>query len=432
MQNAFRQEGLWILPHEGTMGNKARNLYVNTPAILSTGFFVPKSLVVPSEYLSEAKNKPEVVWKTIDGYFPGWRRMVVRSNAPDEDAGNRCPGLYESVDVWHEDADYGKGLIEKVIHSYNKQSDQLRRKALCLPEIGMGLLVQEPVSEDIDNFKVPYSGCFSQIGEKSLLTFISDMKIHQLDSMKYSPDSLHYVDESGKITGTAQPHQHDLACRLHQLANALPRQEGKGWELEFVAKKDKEVYVVQTTPIVRSPPLVMPDNLDNLFRAKEFVGIREKRTQGILIAPFLGGCDALSRITSHLVDFDVHHKDYCLITNHLNIARSDRTTNILEYLKNAAVILDIGGGMRATDEHYAPHVMQFMRGGRVAMEGHFMHRMFPTARTLDPDMYLDEKRLRGIQYSPAQLYVSVDEINRKGIVSLVDQNPVTFGFVPVK
>src|SRR3972149_2249839 len=129
MQNAFRQEGLWILPHEGTMGNKARNLYANTPAILSTGFFVPKSLVVPSEYLSEAKNKPEVVWKTIDGYFPGWRRMVVRSNAPDEDAGNRCPGLYESVDGWHEDADYGKGLIEKVIHSYNKQSAQLRRKA---------------------------------------------------------------------------------------------------------------------------------------------------------------------------------------------------------------------------------------------------------------------------------------------------------------
>src|SRR3989338_4026260 len=147
MQNAFRQEGLWILPHEGTMGNKARNLYANTPAILSTGFFVPKSLV-----------------------------------------------------VWHEDADYGKGLIEKVIHSYNKQSAQLLRKALGLPEIGMGLLIQEPVSEDIDNFKVTYSGCFSQIGEKSLLTFISDMKIHQLDSMKYSPDSLHYVDESGKIT----------------------------------------------------------------------------------------------------------------------------------------------------------------------------------------------------------------------------------------
>lgn len=253
------------------------------------------------------------------------------------------------------------------------------------------------------------------------------MKIHQLDSMKYSPDSLHYVDGSGKITGTAQPHQHNLAYRLQKLVDAFPRQEGKGWEVEFVSKNDKEVYVVQTTPIARSPPLAVPDTLENMFMGREFVGIGEKRTQGILIAPFFTDHSTLSRIAHHLVNFDVHHRDYCLITNHLNIARTSFNSNILEYLRNAAVILDIGGGMRATDEHYAPHIMQFMREGKVAMEGYFLlQEVFPVAHTLDSDLFLNNKPISSIRYSSAQLYVSVDEINRKGIVALVNQDPVVF------
>lgn len=48
----FVDDGVWVLPSEGTLGNKAYNLYSNTATILANGFLVPRSLVVPFEYIA--------------------------------------------------------------------------------------------------------------------------------------------------------------------------------------------------------------------------------------------------------------------------------------------------------------------------------------------------------------------------------------------
>ena len=171
MQSLFIKEENWILPVQGTFGNKARDLYNNHPIIVANGAKVPKSLVVPFEYLKNARDPKAYTLELIDKYFPNWLRILVRSNAPDEDVGLRFPGLYTSEHLWHTDRSYATALIDRVIASYNRDAAKTRRSQLGLPELGMCLLIMEPVTNTPGEFDANYAGCFSDIGELGVLTF---------------------------------------------------------------------------------------------------------------------------------------------------------------------------------------------------------------------------------------------------------------------
>jgi len=95
MKHEFKQEGNWILPVEGTLGNKAKNLYENREMIDMLDFKMPRSLVIPYEYMRfEGAFYYMIDW--MQEHFPGHKKVVVRSNAPDEDVGYREPGKYVS------------------------------------------------------------------------------------------------------------------------------------------------------------------------------------------------------------------------------------------------------------------------------------------------------------------------------------------------
>ena len=44
LDDMFTEQEQWILPTMGTLGNKAKNLFENTPIIEESGFKVPRSI----------------------------------------------------------------------------------------------------------------------------------------------------------------------------------------------------------------------------------------------------------------------------------------------------------------------------------------------------------------------------------------------------
>ena len=403
----FIEEGNWILPTRGTLGNKAQNLLENQQIIEAHDFKIPRSLVIPYEFL-DVEGPIFVVLDIINKYFPDCPKVAVRSNAPDEDLGSRTPGLYASAEVWHQERgrpgnpNLSYFPLEKVMFSYYSEKARSRRERLGIEEEGMCLLVQEPI-------QASYSGCFSDIGELAVLT-LTDPK-EGLNAMQRPSLRKHRVDSQGNITGPGEhtTYESSLAERFRKLADALPEIGDKGWEIEFVGNEDG-FYVVQTTPIAKKEKFEVKETENNIFRYRSVLGTGEIITDGVLYIP-------LTPNLEELLQFDKTHSNYCLATVHSNVTKSmfNPQDSVLNYLFNASVILDIDdlGGVKP----FAVHVEQYMREGRIALLGMFTNELADIL-VRGEDYAMDYNRLRGSIYSPTKLIVKADEIEQKANVEL--------------
>lgn len=416
MKIDFTDQGNWILPVEGTLGNKAKNLYENTRTIINCGFKVPRSLVIPFEYIGSVKDQEGFTLDQINKYFPGWKRIIVRSNAPDEDLKFRFPGQYTSEYLWHKDQDYATKLIWDVLASYHTDSAKLRRRIQGLKEKGMCLLIQEPVLNDVELFDPDYSGCFSDISDLALLYFTNHEKL--LEAMQKPALKKYWVDPTGDIQESHLVEEGELAKKLRILTNSLPSIQDKGWEIEFVGSK-AGAYIVQTTPIVKKERTEIPKNLENIFNTIDVVGTGAIITDEIIYLP-LGM--AYSNLMDKLVRFDVNHFGYCLVTSKPNVTTNLSLTNICSYITNPGVIVVINDSF--DDGHpFPPHVAQFMREGRIALAGLFKGGWEDILVKGEDywDMlgkYYDSEK--DILYSPTKLAIIADEVSQEGIISLVD------------
>ncbi len=421
MELGFTEKDEWILPNQGTLGNKAKNLLDNSPAIKAHDFKIPHSLVIPFEYLRAVDDPEQFTLEQIDKYFPGWLRVAVRSNAPDEDKNARIPGQYVSEYIWHKDRWYAKSLINNVLESYDMPSARLRRKQLGLKNLGMCLLIQDIISNTPGKFDAFYVGVFSDIGESALLSFGNPSS--GLEAMMQKSLEEYWVDSNGYTEEAESKGLEELAPRLRKLADCLPLIEGKGWEIEFAGNRDGD-YVLQTTPIFKSKRLDIPDSVENIFDCIAVVGTGKVITEGILYAPFHPSIE-------ELVKFDTTHQNYCLVTAHSNIVPHGTSRHILNYLANPAAIIDIKD-VFFEDHPYSIHIKQYMREGRVALAGKFNNE-FSNALVGDEEYHLrrswDNKRYREVIYSPTKLFVKANEMSQKGSIALADGK--IHDFVPI-
>lgn len=415
MRTDFIERGNWILPVEGTLGNKAQNLHNNTATIREAGFKVPRSLVMPFEYLAAKEDQAQLVLETIDRYFPGWTMALVRSNSPDEDVGLRFPGLYRSEHIWHKDRDYAAVKLEEVTRSYSDLAAVARRAQFGLPELGMCLLIMEPVTNTPGSFDASYAGCFSDIGELAILTFTNPKS--GLEAMLTRPEKRLRIDKNGQHVDGIPPNgfttqEYDLGRRLRILADNLPQIQGKGWELEFVGNQDGD-YIVQTTPITKKARIIIPEKIDNIFEAESIVGTGEFSSNGILYVPF-------AYDYNQVMEFDRLHANYCLFADPANFMLGH---SVLRFLLNPSVIISLKYNY-THDIPFPQHVQQYMREGRIAMDGDFTNPNFSNIQLKLGRWINDGKTgdiVHSLAYSPTKLFVAGDEFSQKGVVSLAGE-----------
>ena len=452
MELTFTEQGEWVLPTQGTLGNKAQNLLDNTPVIKKHGLLVPRSLVIPFEYLQAVDDRPQFVLEQVDRYFPGWELVIARSNAPDEDLKSRFPGIYKSQAFFnttdrHPDADniIQAESINEVLNSYNKHSARLRRERLGLEHLGMCLLLQELVEG------TTHEGSFSDIGELALLTLTNSTKgsggMSYEELMSYEEElRKEWVDSKGRIKGNwihnlrgyvhLNLREEDrLARKLRNLTNALPYTKGKGWEIEFAGNKEG-TYVVQTTPVGKREPICVPDNQATIFDTETVLGTGKVTTDGILYAPS-------NPSTDELVRFDVDHAGYCLLTEPDNLGkmgfktRKGKGSHILEYLLNPLAILNLkkiseqeSGARGEAYYQFGPHIETHMREGKVALAGEFQNELgdmlyaaIKTYSVKDEDQWVTP-----LLHSPTTLVLTANERSQRGSVAVVGK---VHDFVPL-
>jgi hypothetical protein len=401
MKLEFKEKGNWILPKEGNLGNKAKNLLDNTPVIEACQLKVPRSLVIPYEYLQAVDNPTIFTLEQIDRYFPEWLRVVVRSNAPDEDLTRRNPGQYVSEDLWHNDRDNALNLINRVIKAYNIRIQKMLRRCEGLEEKAMCLLIQDLVSNTPGEFDVTSVGSFNDIGDLAVLTFnYPDLG---LEAMTGIPLKEYKVDKQGRISEEHSESEQLIAERLRKLADSLPRKDKKGWEIEFVENKEG-IYVVQTTPISKKEGFRVKRIENSIFAPIEFIGIGEIYCDGILYVDDFPELEELYR-------FNNTHRNYCVATDHAWISTvgdnidNPNTYNLIYHISNAGALLDIGGEMA---KEFSVHLKQWMREGRAAMKGIF-------------DSSLIQLPSGHGFYSPTKLIVRADELENQGNVEVVGE-----------
>jgi len=387
----FKIEGNWILPTKGTFGNKARNLYDNQGVIANHGFKIPRSMVIPYEYL--AYGYPAIV-DIIHHYFGNGKTVAIRSNSPDEDLGERTPGLYRSEAVeLNKDRVGTQDIIGAVVDSYNYYDADFRRKELRLENKGMCLLVQDFIPAD-------YSGSFSDLGETGILTFTNSQM--GMRAMTEKPFSKYRVDLKGKIISKNLMHTHTyeeyIAERLRRLSSALPKLgNDKGWETEFVFNEEGK-YIVQTTPIKRQASFVVVPSERNIFDPREVIGRGSFRTNGILYLPF-----SKPRLVSRVDD---SMENYCIVTNYHGVSRGVGEGS-LERARKSNVLICIEDRFPGLHP-FSAHVAQFIReGDRCAMVGRFTNDMNKYLLSSD-DISLSDQHMYGL-FSPTQLDIQADE-----------------------
>ncbi len=391
MNIGFIDDGRWIMPVEGTIGNKSRNLYNNSGVIEACSFKIPRSLVIPFEYL-KGHSPYHFTLEQIDAYFPGWKRIMLRSDAPDEDVMARMPGLYTSEHLWRPDRDSSYFLFERVISSYKNYTAWRARTAFNIPYLGMGLLIQPIVSNTGEDFDADYVGCYSDIGELALLTFNEPKNGER--AMEKPPLKRTWV-EDGKLRGKYSARERKLAYNLSLLAGALPEIEGRGWEIEFAAGKDSD-FVVQTTPVKKFPAgeeLSVPENLESVFECEDAVG-KGKRVShgGILYVPPAATLEEFAQ-------FDRSYKDYFVVCSHLAIIGQEK---VLYMFQNATGLIDMGHIFLRNA--FPAHTGQLIREGKVAVLGDFKERFdWPSEPAFSPTMAVieaDEFKGLGAVYLP--------------------------------
>jgi hypothetical protein len=418
----FRQEGKWILPVRGTMGRKAQNLLDNSQAIKDWNFEIADpSLVIPFEYYDESPESRLAVQKIIKHFFPNTPLIGVSSNSPDEDVGERIPGLYSSRAISIEDDRLTFGL-QAVINSYYSQTARILRQRRGLPEQGMSLLVRPFIN-------ATFSGSFSYFGDKSLLTFTNPEK--GMDSMQSPNNRTLWVDENGEIYKTQDRFSGDdqFSGRLHRLATSLPRHQDKGWEIEFLATtNDRGIdafYIMQTTPIKKLSDFQVTRGKNPVFHAHDMTGFGEFVTDGLVYLPVLRDNEKRGMVET-LTTFNQRCANYALLSLHVNIKNARELIEV----SNAKVLFDIydlGGPVHPLSAHLS---QQFRQNGS-ALVGSFLDPKLSGIELMNLELKLNfqhnSRNLRGM-YSPTRIRTQVNEFKKEAYIEAIGE---VQPFVPI-
>lgn len=403
MSLEFRVEGNWILPNKGTFGNKARNLYNNRRIIHEKGSLIPRSMVIPYEYLSFGYT---AIVDAIYRYFKDCATVAVRSNAPDEDLGERKPGLYRSEKIeLDEDRDGTEDLVGAVVKSYNYSWPTDLRRERGIRDRGMSLLVQEFAPPD-------YCGSFSDIGEVGILTFTNPK--HELRSMIRGALSKYRVDKGGHILAVDFPgYYNPLANRLRILASSLPTLENDlGWELEFVFNR-AGMYILQTTPIKKQSSFRVIPSEGNIFKSGDVTGWGNFRTNGVLYMPFVD--------SNILQNIERENRDYCIVTNYFGI--SSGADKDLIRTKNSNVLICIEDRFPGVNP-FSAHVGQFVRQrGACAMLGRFtneLDNLLVSSKEISHNFH-NRGMSAPILFSPTSLDIQADEMRNASNIEVVGE-----------
>jgi hypothetical protein len=403
MREEYRIEAMWTLPVRGTLGRKAENLYRNTGAILGCGWNVPRSMVIPYEYY-QMEGGIYYMCDDIAETFRDCKFVAVRSNSPDEDLGERTPGLYKSVKINphatdREERNEAINDLGRVVSSYNCKEAVKRRKRLGLGERGMSLLVQEWLP-------TAFCGSFSDIGETAVLLFTDTTQ--GIEAMLRPSNRKLFVDQQGDIVMNSHyitTYDQKWAKDLRRITNRLPSLDERGWELEFVITNGKN-YVLQTTPIKKQPRFEVVATEHNIFESREVIGTGSFRTKGMLYLPYGKGFDMRS--------FNRRNRDYCLVVSGGCISKAP--TNKFSPLgdaSNARALFYVSPtGAFSGEGSFAAHAESFIRNnGCCGLVGRFTNYLKTKMSGKEEDftpLFLD-----------IALLIQADEIEQKTNVEIV-------------
>ncbi len=407
MHEIYRAYEEWMLPNKGSLGEKASNLLENATCIKSQGFFIPRSLVIPCEYYQQL-GRIFYLLDDIQEVFGKEGRAVIRSNAPSEDRFGREPGLYISEEINLSDRHEACSGIESVLYSYQSERAQKLRREQGIPELGMCLLVQE---------KIPavYGGCFSDIGEYAILTFVDTSKSVKAMSVPFIVQ--HRVDSNGEIVDKQETTSYSklIARKLSDLRNSLPLLIPHGWEIEFLANQE-DFYIVQTTPIEKKTPFVVERTSDNIFEPfndESVLGTGKFVCRDFLYLPNA----VMDNHGVKIAAFEKTHKDYCLVTDHVNVHYANKfrlkpvfEDHIFRYAFGYSALIDIVQPERMQSP-LAAHVQQALRQGKVALAGNFKPEFM--------NQLLAQYVLNKSSYSPTTLEIQADECKQMVNVRMI-------------
>lgn len=413
VERDFRREGEWIVPTRGTWGRKAQNLWDNREEIENQGFQVaPRNLVIPCEYYSDLEGPVYYVLDWINHFFPDIPVVGVSSNSPDEDVGERTPGLYSSKKLNHLDRGNSELGLQRVINSYHSDEARTRRARLKLPEQGMSLLVRPFIKE------VHLSGSFSHFGtDRSLLVFTDPKR--GMESMQSPKLKKLWVDKNGEVCTSQDRFGHEsVPYKLNRLARALRKIPGKGWEIEFLATANREgidkFYIMQTTPINEKPRFEVKLNDRNCLYSSDFVGFGKFETDGILYIPTLANEEDIRNLPAFFANFEKRYPNYLLATVHPNIKHH------IERAAGAKVLLNV---CRRLFHPLSAHIDQAWREKGAAFAGYFENDLgqhILTEYWENPGRAGKSREFIGdIIYSPTKLLTQVDEFGGQYNVEVV-------------
>jgi hypothetical protein len=403
MKEKYRTEAMWTLPVRGTLGRKAENLYRNTATILNRGWRIPRSMVIPYQYYS-MQGGIYYMMDDIAETFRDCAFVAVRSNSPDEDVGERNPGLYLSKKINphaidREERNDAINDLGSVIGSYNSGEAIRKRKRSGLKERGMSLLVQEWLP-------TAFCGSFSDLGEIGYLVFTDPTQ--GIESMIKPSRNKILVDINGEITMNTHyliTYDQEWARELRGLTNTLPNLGRKGWELEFVITEGGK-YILQTTPVKKQQKFEVKETKSNIFHNRDVIGSGEFRTNGILYLPTTG---------FDMQSFDERHKDYCLVVcPHLLTSKaSQMEINPLRKANNFRALFCVSpSGSFESVHSFASHVETAIREGECCgLVGRFTNKFQETMSGNITDihpLFLDTK-----------LLIQADETEQKANVEII-------------
>jgi hypothetical protein len=399
MSDEYKTEDTWTIPVRGTFGSKAENLYKNTETILNGRWKISRSMVIPHEYYS-LQGGIYYMLDDISKCFDNSEFVAIRSSSPDEDLGERTPGLYVSEKVRHHYRREAIDQLQRVLGSYHSNAAKRRREEKGIAETGMSLLVQEWINSEC-------SGSFSDLGDSAILTYTDPNA--GIESM-IKPSLKKMVSDFNGKNNISIDYSNDYdkiwIKRFRELTNSLPQDKDRGWELEFVISKQGS-YIMQTTPIKKQPKFEVKETKNNIFHNRDVIGSGIFRTNGILYLPI--------NHELNMKEFDNNNKDYCLVVAEgvLTSASTRTTRNPLLDATNAKVLISVSpSGLFSGLDSFAAHAQTYIREKqRCGLVGRFTNE-FKESMSGD---FVNSKLL----YLDTKLLIQADEVEQKANVEII-------------
>jgi hypothetical protein len=380
----FKNHDQFVLPTSGTIGKKAQNLIDNLDLINRFGFKVPKTLVVPKEYLKDKSiiQIGDYVLNETNNFFPNWDIIYLRSNVENEDSQKREPGKYESVYTVNNWLD--SDLDEDIKEEFPDCNNTFQRDIKIVTQSGLhGLMVQNPA---FNPRKSPGYG--SVISNFCDISKFSRNYSQMHNSMLSPPDFECWVNSNDPEFKQLDSFQKENILRLDDFLNSLPKKDGKGWEVEFVSDNlISEIYIVQTTPVKKNKMITI--STDDLKLSKFFgthtLGSGKFKLDGILYAR------DIEENLEYFADFNSKHKGYGLALPHSELSHGNIDL-VSRLFSNSAGIFDLipSCSGEISINSMSSHFNQEVRENRFAIRGFFVDELHKVNYS-DLPLYSDSK-----------------------------------------